>query len=333
MHLKINKEKLQSEILKHFDYEECLFIQQSRNLVFEMRKNGSREILRLSLAENRTESQILSECEWIKQLANFGCNVCRPVEYKDVIVNRVVLEGNEYLATFWEFANGNRIEHAHLSPRLYKNIGKAMGRFHKATIKLNTQKYDRSIWSESDFYNNQMNQYLSHEDSTIKSIAHELITKMSLHRITSENYGLIHADFHFGNFYVNKNDLSIFDFDNCEYGYFVNDIATALHDCTFTWLRKPNREQDGKEFFFGNKLLEYQNTFLDSFLTGYNEENSIGVNEFKNLHDFHRLREIVVYVHHNEVWNDIKHTKPYCDYLTSDRRQIENGGWEFNVKI
>ena len=42
-------------------------------------------------------------------------------------------------------------------------------------------------------------------------------------------YGLIHADIHQGNFFVDENDnITIFDFDDCHYHWFAYDLAVPL---------------------------------------------------------------------------------------------------------
>ena len=43
------------------------------------------------------------------------------------------------------------------------------------------------------------------------------------------NYGLIHFDVHAGNFFVDgAGTLTLFDFDDCHYNWFANDIAIVL---------------------------------------------------------------------------------------------------------
>ena len=44
-------------------------------------------------------------------------------------------------------------------------------------------------------------------------------------------FGMIHGDFHSNNYFVDGNNIWIFDFDECNYGYFMYDIASAC----ITW--------------------------------------------------------------------------------------------------
>jgi Ser/Thr protein kinase RdoA (MazF antagonist) len=51
-----------------------------------------------------------------------------------------------------------------------------------------------------------------------------------LHRLprSEDDYGLIHADLHPHNFCFDEGRITVFDFDNCEYAWFVKDIAVIL---------------------------------------------------------------------------------------------------------
>lgn len=42
---------------------------------------------------------------------------------------------------------------------------------------------------------------------------------------STESYGLIHADLHFWNFAVSPGGLTVFDFDNSEYNWFMADLG------------------------------------------------------------------------------------------------------------
>lgn len=45
---------------------------------------------------------------------------------------------------------------------------------------------------------------------------------------TRDTFGLIHADFHSGNYVLHGNDVRIIDFDRCGFGFYVYDLALAL---------------------------------------------------------------------------------------------------------
>lgn len=56
-----------------------------------------------------------------------------------------------------------------------------------------------------------------------------------LHRVLaglptgSDHFGLIHSDLHLGNVMAHGDDLTVIDFDDCGYGWFIHELAVALH--------------------------------------------------------------------------------------------------------
>lgn len=44
-----------------------------------------------------------------------------------------------------------------------------------------------------------------------------------------EHFGLIHSDLHLGNVMADGDTLTVIDFDDCGYGWFVHELAVALH--------------------------------------------------------------------------------------------------------
>jgi len=56
----------------------------------------------------------------------------------------------------------------------------------------------------------------------------KLLARFSHNTPTVESYGLVHCDVNPTNFYVNDGQITLFDFDDCAYNWFINDIAVAL---------------------------------------------------------------------------------------------------------
>lgn len=331
MHLIINKKEIEDSIKEIFSFDSCDYIQQSINLVFKVSDLNEEKIMRLSPQDQNSKDNIYAECQWIQSLKDAGHNVCNPLPYKGKLVNSVELLNEKYWVTFWKNADGKKVEHNDLGEELFETIGKSLGEYHQMS-KFSSEVYNRPNWTESPFLTEYLDKYLGKEDQNIKEIAKNLTADL-LRDKQNENFGLIHSDFTFSNFFITDNGLSVFDFDNCEYGYFAHDIATTLHDCTFSLHRKKNREEDRAKYFSGPKLKEYQVMFWNSFLKGYSSIIELPELERKKIHKFHRLREIVIYVHFNELWADCKHKEPFCDYLKEDRVRIENGGWEFYLDL
>jgi Ser/Thr protein kinase RdoA (MazF antagonist) len=99
----------------------------------------------------------------------------------------------------------------------------------------------------------------------------------------ADAYGLIHCDLHFGNFFLDVpgQKITLIDFDDCAYGWFVMDIAILLFDVLV--------------LYTGSDKDEYGRHFLRNFLTGYLAENPLSHFWLEQLPLFLKLLEINVY--------------------------------------
>jgi len=100
--------------------------------------------------------------------------------------------------------------------------------------------------------------------------------------ITNENYGLIHADLHYGNFLVEKDKLCVLDTDDCHYCWFAFDLAMPL----LYVLRNKDVKPDDNEFAVH---------FLQEMIKGYNSENKFQSEWLEYFPLFMKLRELDLY--------------------------------------
>ena len=94
-----------------------------------------------------------------------------------------------------------------------------------------------------------------------------------------ESYGLIHQDAHGGNFFVHEGQITLFDFDDCVYSWFIYDIAMVLFYAAM----------------FKEDMAAYTADFMSEFLRGYSQENKLDPVWLKELPYFLKLREIDLY--------------------------------------
>lgn len=93
---------------------------------------------------------------------------------------------------------------------------------------------------------------------------------------------MIHADVYQENLFWAKGDLLLFDFDNCEYGHYVSDIAIALYAALWRDLDQPNPAQ-------------FSERFLRALMLGYRKEHALSRTEIEALPLFLQLREVLIY--------------------------------------
>lgn len=58
--------------------------------------------------------------------------------------------------------------------------------------------------------------------------ADHIITHFAGLERTPEHFGLIHADFHSGNYVLFSDEVRIIDFDRCGFGFYLFDLSLAL---------------------------------------------------------------------------------------------------------
>ena len=90
-----------------------------------------------------------------------------------------------------------------------------------------------------------------------------------------ESYGLVHFDFSDGNYHIDMRtgDLTVFDFDNCMYCWYMFDLA-HLWTHGVGWFR---HEPDPA------KRMEYMDRYFDTILQGYRSETEVSEEMLKKL--------------------------------------------------
>ena len=101
--------------------------------------------------------------------------------------------------------------------------------------------------------------------------------------IERETFGLMHGDIHPGNFHYDGKELTIFDFDDAAYNYFIHDLAMVLYYSVLftTWTAEEKTDFARKQLQVLRKGYEYEHRLADSW--------------YESLPLFLRLRDIGLY--------------------------------------
>lgn len=212
--------KIAEKALEKIGRTDCtpFFHQVSENTTYIIKKNNvPLYTLRISRKGYRTFSQLASELKWIETL--YGIDIAKPVSR--------VLDIEGHFCIFFEYINGKMPKYNDENT-LY-NIGRISARLHKfADIRL-----DRPVWSLENMTgprgawgNWRENDELTDKSRDIIEKALGIAAKL-IDNYISDKYGLIHADLRITNIIENDRYFAI-DFDDCGYGYFMQDMAAAL---------------------------------------------------------------------------------------------------------
>lgn len=244
-----------------------------------------RFFLRITEASHKTYAHILGEVQWVSFLAQEGLHVSSPVRsVQGLLAEQIPFQDRLYTAVCYEGAPGQPAAECAADEGLFKRMGAFMGRMHRISKHyihqdLSTKRPD---WSAEADRVQRIGLPASEQD--IAGLYRRLCGYISSLPVTADAYGLIHADFHYGNFFVNEGRLYLIDFDASRYSWFADDIAVAAF---FAGIM---REEEGTDKNTGHPW------FQEPFLDGYRTEYDLDERWLREIPYFIKLREMGRYI-------------------------------------
>jgi len=314
---------LKEEVLKKLthpygiDLSQLEFLQCSQNYVYKARLGSASVIIRICWRRHRNTAQVEAELAWINHLADSGVRACRPLpSNKGKLLHSIEIDGESAIITVFEHAPGRQVERKFANESTFETLGRLTGIMHTAAFGLNQAGgvIDRPRWTESRLLKQDFDTCrYALSDSFLASVK-EMMERISAAKRKPESFGMVHGDINFVNIFEDEKDLWIFDFDNCEYGYFVQDLATVLWDSIYCKeLRK-----------FADDGLNHRIALLwHAFLKGYSETSPLKEIYLAQLKDFFILREAIIYVHFHRTLDLSKMPESFHRGLDVMRRNVE----------
>jgi Ser/Thr protein kinase RdoA (MazF antagonist) len=225
---------------------------------------------------------------WMNHLATHGGYAPRPVASpQGAWVETIDRAEGRYLATVTEQAPGilcEELGEAQWSETLYASLGRTVGRVHTLAKDYTPQpdahwppEWDRggNLFSPVKPLEGPLAHLHEKRQAVLRQVAH--LPK------DQESYGPIHADLHFGNFFVEAESgaITLIDFDDCACGWYVMDLAILLFDAVVLY---PGADKEA-----------FAERFLRCFLKGYLSEKPLSGFWLRQLPHFLKLLEIAVY--------------------------------------
>ena len=290
------------------------------SFVYEYTCKSKPYILKITHQSHRTKDQIDSEFDFVNYLYHHGGSVSKPVYNRHGnFTHRYPLDSGYFTLSSTEKALGNRPTDVLVNLTLQQKYGQTIGLFHKLTM---TYKPSFNIDQRFTWYEDPLileaKSYLDDNDAFVYEKLEQVISDIKRILETPDNYGLIHTDIHRSNFLVDENhNLTVFDFDDASYHYFMSDIAIAIFYSLFFHPDKDSISTD----------------FMIHLLKGYRLEHTFTKDAFLSLELFFRLRMIILYIalkrstspldpftaKYNALYLDsIKHHKPFLNVSYSD---------------
>jgi Ser/Thr protein kinase RdoA (MazF antagonist) len=281
--------------------------------MYEFERDGASYILRIGHSIRRTASLIRGEADWINYLAANGATVARAVvSRKGQLVESIDDgRGGYFLVTAFTRAPGRRPVREDWTPDMFETYGRLIGRMHALS-----KAYEPSdpTWRRPHMDDPIMldsEQWLPPGEARVLARYRGIRERMAqLARDDRDAYGLIHQDAHGGNFFIaDDGTITLFDFDDCVYGWFIYDIAMVIFYAAMG--------REGAEAF--------TQRFLTHFFRGYKQENRLNRAWLKETPLFLRLREIDLYAVIHRSFDVENLDDPWCArFMRGRRSRIEN---------
>ncbi|GIN74134.1 hypothetical protein J14TS2_46090 [Bacillus sp. J14TS2] len=298
-----------------------------QNFIYEYSKNDQDYILRFTPNAHRSVNAVKGEIDWLLYLAKNGVSVSSPIpstqgDYVEVIDKSDV----NFIVTSFIKAEGSKIDYPEClsDTNLYYNLGKIMGKIHSLSksYKPKDESIRRHDWNQN-YYLQNIRKFVPSDQYLIYQSRDKLIEKIQSSFTKDEHsYGLIHGDIGVGNFLVkDKGIITLFDFDEAQYSWFIEDIAIPLYYFVYVY---------GGEA--GKASKESQaHSFMEHFLKGYKEENYFDEKWLKQIPIFLQLREIIVYIGCYRSWDVSNLDQWSVDFLKESKVRIETSEPVVNI--
>jgi len=251
------------------------------SFIYEFERDSSSYILRINHSFRRSESLVLGEVDWINDLAEGGVSVAKviPSESGKLVEAIEDKQGGTFFVTAFVKAQGGAPWDL-WTPKLYETYGETIGRIHALSKQYQPAQ---SAWKRPDWDNDIfefVDRYLPESETVAKKKYVDVCRYVNTLAKDSESYGLTHQDAHGNNLFVDeKGQITLFDFDECAYNWFVNDIAIVLFYIV----------QDAEDWHTFTK------EFMSHFLRGYVRACPLDKAWLKAIPSFLKIREIELY--------------------------------------
>ena len=256
------------------------------SFIYEYKHEGCGFILRIGHSLRKSEALMQGEVHWINHLASGGVSVARAIPSESNRLVEVIEDGQggQFLVTAFVKAQGQQPWLAGWSTARYEAYGNLLGKMHALAVDYQPiHAWKRPEWDADSF--NFIEQYLPASEVS----AHQQYASLLRHIHTlpkdKHSYGLIHQDAHQNNFFMDENNvITVFDFDDCAYSWFINDIAIVLFYISMDW----------EEFGYPS-LASFTTEFMVHFLRGYSHAFTVDRAWLKEIPTFLKLRELELY--------------------------------------
>lgn len=283
------------------------------SFMYEFERPDGAFILRIGHSRRRSVRLIKGEVDWINYLAAGGAGVARAVLSANDQLVEVIDDGHggHFLATAFVKARGGPPTKENWNEALFERYGRLIGRMHALSkeYELPDPALRRPEWDDPLMLDTE--RWLPPAEAAALEKFQTLMAYLQSLPKEREGYGLVHQDAHGGNFFVDdEGNITLFDFDDCVYSWYVYDIAMVLF---YAVTNRPDAN-------------EFAPVFTRHFMCGYRQENTLDPRWLQEIPAFLKLREIDLYAIIRRSYDDVEHIEHRwtADFMRGRKEKIEN---------
>jgi len=264
-----------------------------QNHVFSFQMGNYRFIARLTPISKRSKALIEAELAFMESLKMHQIKTPEIVSIKEKRVSELCIHQERLWLTVFQFIDEKQIDVANLSQwnaPFFKKWGRTIAQIHQIDVDSRI-KLQRPNWLEDkEGEVNPIPSLLTESEKWVKDIYKNLLVKLASYPRNKHNFGLIHHDLHQGNFFMASNQLILFDFDDCAYNYYVQDLATSIYHALWTGCS------------FHPQWSDFKQEFLNHFLKGYRSVRPLTKDDLNQIGLLLQLRELFLYLLFKKTW-------------------------------
>jgi len=207
---------------------QCHYSTQNYAFVFP----GKPYMIRVSMTPRKTRAEILSEMMWVDDLKQFKQTICEPnVSEHGKLLEEFVIDGVTYRASMFRTARGIVEAGTNMKPMFFICVGDLLGTIHHVSTNERELgiRYQRKTLAEQ--FEERKERSFANLTPEVQKRIEEIEARVNALGQDLGRYGICHGDFHNNNFFVEANNVWLFDFDGCCYANYLYDVASFVQAC------------------------------------------------------------------------------------------------------
>jgi len=312
------RQQMHQILLERFgiNIDEAIFRFSTQNYAFIFPEKPY--MIRVSMSPKKTRSEILSELMWLDDLKPFKQTICEPSpSLLGNLLEEFEIDGTPYRASMFRKARGNVKVSTEMKPMFFLCVGDLLGAIHRVSTDERELgiRYRRKSLAET--FAERRQQVWDRLPELARSRILELEERVNALPQELGKYGICHGDFHNNNFFVDENNIWLFDFDGCTYTHYLYDVASFFQSCLmFGYLPEKDR-----------RSVLYEDV-LPYFKIGYELNKACPADYWEHLELFLAYRTALAYMALYEidecgVVDNLEQIKQFFGYIVTQENVLD----------